>query len=176
MKLIIHSQALGGTDLEAEFEKAENSEGIMLLFHNASGDMNNEILVALASACFKRNISSLRCNFHYVNGVGSEKAEWKDVAYDAEAIYAKAKELDGGFLYVGGKSLGTLAALYLATLHSEIKAVGLFAVPIRMIEKYLDLEELSNIKMPVYVFHGDDDKVGTPDEVESCLLYTSRCV
>jgi alpha/beta superfamily hydrolase len=77
MKLTLQSQALGGTPLDAEFEQAENSQGLMILSRNASGDMDNKIIVALSQACLKNHISSLRFNFHYVGGIGSEKAEIK---------------------------------------------------------------------------------------------------
>ncbi len=169
MKLTIQTQSLGGTVLSAEFEEAENSQGLMILSHNASGDMDNKIVVALSRECLRRNISSLRFNFHYVGGIGSEKAEIYDIWHDMEAVFAKAQELSDGPIYVSGKSLGSMAALYLASKHPNIKTLGLFAIPNGMMKKYFDLESLSDIHCPVYIFHGNDDEGGNAEEIEKFL-------
>lgn len=169
MELTIHSQALGGSDLQAEFEQADKPEGLIILSHNAGGDMNNKIIKALAKACLERNISALRYNFHYVGGVGSEAAEWDDIAREIEAVYEKALELSNGPFYVGGKSLGSMASLSIASKHPEIKALGLFAIPKGMLEQYLDLSMLTHIQSPVYIYHGTEDRFGTPNEIEMFL-------
>jgi len=169
MKLTIQSPALGGSSLDAEFEEAENSQGLVILSHNASGDMNNKIILALSQACIKNQISSLRFNFHYVGGIGSEKAEIQDIWHDIEAVFAKVQELSYGPIYASGKSLGSMAALYLASKHPDIKALGLFAIPKVMMKKYFELETLANIHCPIYIFHGNEDEGGNAEKIENFL-------
>lgn len=129
------------------------------------GSMDNNVILAAASALLDESIVALMFNFRGVGGsegsYGGGVAEQEDVGAAISWLISQP-EADGGRVGLLGYSFGAAVALPVACADERVRAVALVSPPLEPSQVSL----LKNCAKPKLILCGSDDFVVPPSQLE----------
>jgi alpha/beta superfamily hydrolase len=130
------------------------------------GSMYNNVVEAALEAMWRLNWATLRFNFRGVGQSEGEHSGGSGEANDAAAaVHFLARELAIGSqkIVLAGYSFGAMAALNATSRLTDLGALTLIALPLRMTEA----DALQQFKAPVVLAAGDHDNYCPPAQLQA---------
>jgi len=132
------------------------------------GNMDSNVVLAVAFALAERGFATLRFNFR---GVGSSEGRHGKGQVEQQEVLGALELMkawpgvDGRRLGVAGYSFGASVVLDNPALHRKARAFALISPPLRALES----TELGTNDHPILVVVGDQDKLAQSDRFPSVL-------
>ncbi|MDB5106017.1 MAG: alpha/beta hydrolase superfamily enzyme predicted hydrolase [Fibrobacteres bacterium] len=152
-------------------------EGHVLLAHGAGGHMDHPHILALAGALAATGLTPLRFDFPY-RAEGRKFPDRMPVLVErfreeAECLTTGEKP---GFLILAGHSMGTRAALALASGGHPCRGLILFSYPLHPPghPEKLRLDHMEGLNVPVLSLSGTKDAFCTPRLMDKAVAKASR--
>ncbi|UYO00020.1 MAG: alpha/beta hydrolase [Devosia sp.] len=161
--------------LEFMIEGPEAAPFTLLLAHGAGAPMDSASMTATSAALAKAGIRVARFEFGYMAArrEGTRKPPPKAEKVMPEFMAAvEALDMQGGALFIGGKSMGgRVASMVADALYADgtIKGLVCLGYPFHPPEKPENLRtaHLETLKTPTLIVQGTRDVFGTRAEVET---------
>ena len=131
------------------------------------GNMDNNVVIALALGLAQDGFVTLRFNFRGVGGSQGSHTKGESESEEILAALALIKEWPDTNVNIGlaGYSFGTSVILGHAELYSEVKAIALVSPPFRAVEG----TSLKESQIPVLITTGDRDRLVDSTQLDSEL-------
>ena len=131
------------------------------------GNMDNNVVIALALGLAQDGFVTLRFNFRGVGGSQGSHTKGESESEEILAALALIKEWPDTNVNIGlaGYSFGTSVILGHSELYSEVKAIALVSPPFRAVEG----TALKESQFPVLITTGDRDRLVDSTQLDSEL-------
>ena len=131
------------------------------------GNMDNNLVIALALGLAQDGFVTLRFNFRGVGGSQGSHTKGESESEEILAALALIKEWPDTNVNIGlaGYSFGTSVILGHSELYSEVKAIALVSPPFRAVEG----TSLKESQIPVLITTGDRDRLVDSTQLDSEL-------
>ena len=145
-----------------------NQIGVVILHPHPlfGGDMDNHVVCSLERVFLEENFSTLRFDFRGAStsrlGYSGVRGAVTDALSAIKYLLASSNISDIGIV---GYSFGASTALRTALLSPPRFLVALSASIDLILEGGFDSGQLSNIECPVLLFHGDSDRMISPNDL-----------
>ena len=146
-----------------------SGKGVLILHPHPlyGGNMDNPVVLALESVLLEAGYTTLRFDFRGASsapqGYSGVSGAVKDASNAANLLLARDIHEFG----IAGYSFGGSTALQYASLHPPFFLITLSASIGLVSEGSFDTTQLSKIKCPTLMFHGQSDSVVPPTDVET---------
>ena len=129
------------------------------------GNMDNNVVIALALGLAQDGFVTLRFNFRGVGGSQGSHTKGESESEEILAALALIKEWPDTNVNIGlaGYSFGTSVILGHSELYSEVKAIALVSPPFRAVEG----TALKESQIPVLITTGDRDRLVDSTQLDS---------
>lgn len=132
------------------------------------GNMDNNVVLSVASALVQAGFATLRFNFRGVGNSEGEHTEGKMEAHDALSaleVFKGWPGVDGKRVGVAGYSFGSRVVLETSGIHKKSKAIALISPPLQAVES----TPLRKDKRNVLIIAGDQDRLVQSEGLEPVL-------
>ena len=131
------------------------------------GNMDNNVVIALALGLAQDGFVTLRFNFRGVGGSQGSHTKGESESEEILAALALIKDWPDTNVNIGlaGYSFGTSVILGHSELYSEVKAIALVSPPLRAVEG----TALKESQIPVLITTGDRDRLVDSTQLDSEL-------
>ena len=132
------------------------------------GNMDNNVVLSVASALVQAGFATLRFNFRGVGNSEGEHTEGKMEAQDALSaleVFKGWPGVDGKRVGVAGYSFGSRVVLETPGIHKKSKAIALISPPLQAVES----TPLRKDKRNVLIIAGDQDGLVQSEGLEPAL-------
>ena len=166
----------GEPPVRGMLHRAADSPGdFLVLTHGASGNMNAELLAALAQDLASAGISVLRCDLPYRQRRPKGPPSPANAQDDQEGLRRAAalmKDQFPGRAFLGGSSYGGRQASLLLALHPGlVEGLVLLSYPLHPPGKPAQLRtaHFSELRTPSLFVSGTKDSFGTIEQLEAAI-------
>ena len=132
------------------------------------GNMDNNVVIAVAFALAQDGVATLRFNFRGVGNSEGEHTEGRLEGHDAQSAVGVLKSwpgIAGNRVGVAGYSFGSRVVAENAGIHKKAKAIALISPPLQAVEE----TPLRKSKLPVFIISGDRDRLVQSEGLEAAL-------
>lgn len=169
--IVIKSSVLGGVDLAATLDLANNPRGAVLFSHNSHGDKEDVVLSNIQVNLLNLHYTTLRYNFHYVEKkLPVETVRVEDLVEDLDAAYSLLlQKVVVPNVYLVGRSLGGVVSMRFATENKLRCPIIILGFHLPGFEKYMNENSLKTLKSKIFVLHGQNDQYNNATQVRDYL-------
>ena len=150
------------------FVDSPNQFGVVILHPHPllGGDMDNHVVRSLERVFLEKNFSTLRFDFRGASTSPQGYSGVKGAVTDTlSAIKYMLTSTNISEIGIVGYSFGATTAIRAALLNPPRFLVALSASIDLILERGFDAGQLSNIKCPILMFHGDSDRMISPNDL-----------
>jgi hypothetical protein len=145
-------------------EPSRQARAVLVLGHGAGGDLNDELLRAVAVDLTTRGVATLRFNFPYreAGRRSTGPQRHSEDCYRAIVDHARERSLP---LYCGGKSYGGRMATHIAAAGVRMDGLVLLSYPLHPPGRPENTRDahLKDVGAPMLIVQGTKDPFATPD-------------
>ena len=152
---------VGSETVSAEYDAADDAQGIFVMAHGAGGNMSDRGVLAAAKAMRSAGLGVVRYNFPYKEAKRGRPDPMPLLMDTVAAVAERAyEELRPARLIIGGRSMGGRAASMLAASGFDADGLLLLAYPLHPPNPFGKLRDthLPQISMPVLCLNGTRDE------------------
>jgi uncharacterized protein len=151
--------------LEGIMEERDENAGVVICHPHPlyGGDMNNNVVAAMAEGFSAVGFTTLRFNFRGVGSSGGTYDEGNGEVADVLAAYEflKGSLQDGSYILLAGYSFGAWICSKAATKLHGLDGLFLVSYPFA----FYPPDELKDFRKRIYLVGGTDDEIGPLDDL-----------
>jgi predicted alpha/beta-hydrolase family hydrolase len=152
---------VGHETISADYDPADDEQGVFVMAHGAGGNMSDRGVLAAAKAMRSAGLGVVRFNFPYKEAKRGRPDPMPLLMDTVSAVAEHAyEELRPSMLIIGGRSMGGRAASMLAASGFDADGLLLLAYPLHPPNQFGKLRDthLPQIGMPVLCLNGTRDE------------------